>query len=233
MKALFLFWIFLLFVPIQSCLAEMKSEQAMTPQMQFLESVQNGQLEAVNKFVSEKMVDPNQLTEGGVSPLHIAVMHNHEAIVAVLIQAGAKLDEKDTNTLATPLHMAALYGRTTIARALVEKGADVNATMRFGITPLMVAAQFKQAPIVEAILNSKIKVNVNQADEEGFTALHCAAQTGDEITARLLIKKGASLDLKDMNQATPVMIATQNDKHEILPLLTPGTPAAKTAGAKK
>lgn len=234
MKNLFLSWILLLVLPISDCLAEMKSEQALTPQMIFLESIQNGQLEAVNKFVREKVVDPNQLTEAGVTPLHLAVMHNQEPIAAVLIQAGAKVDQRDSNTLATPLHMAALHGRTSIAKWLVEKDADVNATMRFGITPLMVAIQFKQPQIAEVLLSGKAKnkIKVNQADEEGFTALHCAAQNGDEITAKLLIKNGANLNALDKNQATPLMIANQNNKPEIAALLMGGA-GSPTAGAKK
>lgn len=201
-----------------SCLAEIKTEQAMTPQMVFMESIQKGQVDVVRKFVTEGIMDPNQFFEGGVTPLHVAVMKNHEPIVAVLIQAGAKVNEKDTTTLATPLHMAALYGRTSIAKLLLQKGSDVNAKMKFGITPLMVAAQFNHPEIVEILLNGK--ANANLPDEEGFTALHCAAQTGDEISAKLLLKHGARLDARDRLHATPLTVATENNHAEMQRLLT-------------
>ncbi len=216
LKAMLVFLLSIL--PFTSSFAEIKTEQAMTPQMLFIEAVQQGQIESVKKFISENMINPNQVFEGGVTPLHVAVMYNHEAIVALLIQAGAKLNEKDSNTLATPLHMAALYGRTSVAKLLIQKGANIEEKMKFGITPLMVAAQFNQPQIVEVLLNAKAKVN--QADEEGFTALHCAAQTGDEMTAKLLLKHGARLDARDRMHATPLTVAKQNNKIEIQPLLT-------------
>lgn len=200
--------------------ADIKTEQAMTPQMLFLESINKGQVDLVKKFISDGVIEPNQVLESGATPLHMAVIQNQEPIAAALILAGARLNEKDSNTLATPLHLAALYGRTSIAKLLIQKGADINAAMKFGITPLMVAAQFNHPQIAEILLNSKAKVNT--PDDEGFTALHCAAQTGDEITAKLLIKHGARLDARDRLHATPLIVATQNNKTEMINLLTGG-----------
>lgn len=206
------------------CIAEIKTEKAMTPQMMFMESIQSGQVEAVSKYVKEGNMDPNQVFEGGVTPLHVAVMKNQEPVVAVLLQGGARINEKDTTTMSTPLHMAALYGRTSVAKLLIQKGADVNARMKFGITPLMVAAQFNHPEIAEVLLNAR--ANTQLPDEEGFTALHCAAQTGDEITAKLLIKHGARLDARDRMHATPFTIARQNNHAEMQRLLMNGEAAA-------
>jgi ankyrin repeat protein len=209
---------FLIILSFPACFAEIKTEQAMTPQMVFVESVQKGLVDSVQKYISESVIDPNQIFEDGTRPLHVAVINNQEPVVALLIQAGAGLNEKDSTTLATPLHLAALYSRKSIAKLLIEKGADINATMKFGITPLMVAAQFSHPQIIELLVKAKAKIN--QADDEGFTALHCAAQTGDEITAKLLLQSGARLDARDRMHATPLMIAKQNNKNEMAQLLS-------------
>lgn len=203
-----------------SCLAEIQTETALTPAALLQNAIKDGQLEEV-KLLIEQGIEVNQPSTQGVTPLHHAVIHNQTNIAAVLLQAGAKVDVKDAATEATPLHLAALYGREDIANLLITKGANVNATMKFGITPLLVAAQFNQPQIVRLLSElPNNKVAINHADQEGFTALHFAAQNGDVIIARLLIDRGANVNLRDKtNQATPLTIAIENNHLEMVQLL--------------
>lgn len=200
-----------------SCVAEIESQSAFTSDMLLQNAIKAGQLDDVRTLL-QNGIDVNKPFNDGITPLHVSVINNQENIAAVLIQAGAKIDEPDSTTHATPLHMAALYGRVGIAELLIKKGANVNALMKFEITPLLVAAQFKHPQIVEILLNKK--VNINHADQEGFTALHFAAQNGDEIITRLLLNHGANTKLKDKtNNATPLMVAIENSHPNVARLL--------------
>jgi ankyrin len=197
--------------------AEIETQTAFTPEMLFQNAIKKGQLDDVRTLL-ENGFDVNKPLEGGVAPLHAAIINNQENIAIILIQAGAKLDTPDASTHATPLHMAALYGRTNIVELLIQKGANINALMKFDITSLQVAAQFNQISIVEILL--KNKANVNHVDQEGFTALHMAAQNGDEIITRLLIDAGAKINIRDKTKkATPLMIAEENNHANVALLL--------------
>jgi receptor-interacting serine/threonine-protein kinase 4 len=67
------------------------------------------------------------------------------------------------------------------------------------------------------------RANVNQADEEGYTPLHFAAQTGDEITGQLLLKNGAHIEARDRLHVTPLMVAKENKKDGMIRLLSNST----------
>jgi ankyrin repeat protein len=202
-----------------SCIAEIQTESAFTPEMLLQNAIKNGQLDDVRTLLDQKVVDINQPFGQGITPLHSAVINNQENIAAVLIQAGAKIDAEDTTTQATPLHLAALYGRANIATLLIQKGANVNAVMKFGITPLLVASQFKQAQVAQLLIDNP-KTNINHADQEGFTALHFVAQNGDAIIADMLVEHKANLNLLDKtNKSTPLAIANQNNHFDISRLL--------------
>jgi ankyrin repeat protein len=209
--------VLLLALSISPGIAEIKTEVADTPQTLFYSAIRGGQLDEVRKFLSTGMIDPNHIFDDGITPLHIAVINNQESIVAVLLQAGAKVNAQDNTTQATPLHLAAVYGRTPIAQFLIQKGADINAVMKFGITPLMTSAELKQPSITELLLNHK--ANVNCADQEGFTALHYSAQSGDELATRLLLESGADFSLRDRELATPMDVATKNNQIGVIQLL--------------
>jgi len=202
-----------------NCYAEIHTETALPPEALLQNAIKDGQLDQVRALI-EAGVDIKQPYQQGITPLHAAVIHNQENIATVLIQAGAPLDTTDVTTQATPLHLAALYGREAIARLLIQKGANVNATMKFGITPLLVAAQFSQAPIIQLLLEQKDqKVDINHADQDGFTALHFAAQHGNELIIQILADHQANVNLLDKNKATPLAIATENKHPQIIRLL--------------
>lgn len=200
-----------------SCWAAIQSQAAFTPEALLLNAIKAGQFDDVRMLI-ENGTSVNFQTNDGVTPLHIAVINNEENIVALLLQAGAKVNAPDATTLATPLHLAALYGREKIAVQLLQKGADVTAKMKFGITPLLVAAQFGQSQIIQLFIAKKADLNIT--DQEGFTALHFAAQNGDEIVTHMLLENGANVNLYDkINKVAPITLATQNNHPNVARML--------------
>lgn len=199
-----------------SIFAQMQSETALTPEAILQLAIKNGKLEEVDSVISNGL-NVNFSYADAITPLHLAVIHNQEEILALLLQKGAKTDLKDNTTQATPLHFAALYGRANLAKMLIQHGADVNARMRFDITPLLVAAQFKQPQVIEILLQNG--ADIKQADQEGFTALHFAAQNNDEVSALMLINHKAPINVPDKSGATPFKIANYNHHQTLIDLL--------------
>ena len=89
--------------------------------------------------------DVNKQHENGSSPLYLAVAAGQDAVVRVLIEAGADVNkcrsvapamlEAGVHVTAgvtslPPLHIVVVAGHAAVARTLIEAGADVNKAMR-------------------------------------------------------------------------------------------------------
>jgi ankyrin repeat protein len=96
----------------------------------------------------------------------------------------------------TALHLAIFGDQEEAARLLLEHGADPNALSTneaVRVPPLGTAAFVRSVPLARLLLDSGAEVNGR--GEGGFTALHSAAQNGDEDLARLLLEQGADPSL--------------------------------------
>jgi ankyrin repeat protein len=96
----------------------------------------------------------------------------------------------------TALHLAVFAEQEDAARVLIEHGADLEARSTGTIArvpPLGTAAFVRSVPLARLLLDAG--ANVNGQGEDGFTALHTAAQNGDEELARLLLERGADAEL--------------------------------------
>jgi ankyrin repeat protein len=57
------------------------------------------------------------------------------------------------------------------------------------------------------------------ADDEGFTALHMAAQEGFDAIATMLLRKGAAMDATDDDGVTPLMLACAGGHDAVVNML--------------
>src|SRR5262245_40297880 len=96
----------------------------------------------------------------------------------------------------TALHLATFGRQEAAARILLEAGADPNvlATSSFARVPPLGTAAFVRAGTL-ARLPLDHGADPNRLGEGGFTALHAAAQNGDEELAQLLLERGADRSL--------------------------------------
>jgi len=81
-------------------------------------------------------------------------------IVQVLVQAGAKLNEKD-NTGSTALMMAVYNGHTGIVKALIEAGADLDLKDNNQNTALMLAVKYDFMRIVYGLCKNGADLRFN------------------------------------------------------------------------
>ena len=177
----------------------------------------------------EAGVDVN--LRGGVNeltPLHVAVEHNHPTIVADLLTRGADVNARDRR-LNVPLHAAK---SREVAQLLITQGAEVNAQNDFGETPLF---QQRDPDIVALLLENGAQVN--RGCNSGETLLHRAlgsaaypyqfGAAADSDHARavvgeivaVLVAHGADVNAATRKGATPLHYACRDAALETVALL--------------
>jgi len=121
-------------------------------------------------------------------------------------------------TGATPFLLAAQSVDVPLMKLIVERGADPKITTKDKSTALMAAAglgydEGRHTAWTEARSLAAVKLaldlgaEVNATDDNGNTALHGAAFTGANSVVKLLVERGARLDVKDKLGYLPVTIA--------------------------
>ena len=120
----------------------------------------------------------------------------------------------------TPLHFAAFFNQPTIARELVRRDADVAAVSMnpMEVTPLHSAAAAHATEIVRMLVESDAPINAKQ--HGGWTALHAAADNGEEEMIKILLQHGADPLLQNDDGKTPAQIAQLKGRDKAFQLLS-------------
>lgn len=143
--------------------------------------------------------------EHGQTVLHYAAEFFDTGILEDLLASPkAEPDIRDEDGQ-TPLHHAALANRERAARLLLAKGADIDAVNRWGMTPLMRAAQTLLADTGDAVHELlKRGADMDAQDESGRTALHYAAGSPNTKGLAALVSAGANTEARDKSGKTPL-----------------------------
>jgi uncharacterized protein len=150
----------------------------------------------------------------GLSPLMLTAWHNsNPQVVSVLLQAGAKLDERTAKKGSTPLMFAACYSRNPeVISVLIHAGAKIDGQDKNGETPLMYAAWGNPNPEAISILLDA-GAQIDRQDNEGWTALMYAAEhTENPAIVTTLLSAGASGKTKTNQGQTAFDCAEKNEK---------------------
>lgn len=167
-----------------------------------------GKLEAV-ELLLELGATVNLKNRKGNTALLIASRFGHDDVVRLLLRHGA--DPQLSNTQGfSPLHEAIALGRLTTVSILLQSGSDPNAVATLNITPLSLAASGKTPhAILESAGNGKSTV-VSGLKDEGASYY--------EIV-KLLVSRGAKLDMLGSGGHTPLSMAAQTADISIVKLL--------------
>ena len=121
----------------------------------------------------------------GTTALHVASMIGHHEVVELLLQKGAKVDERKHGG-DTSLHMACMRGHKMVIERLLSYGADMQLTLA-----LLVACEKGRMDIVELLLARGADVRVTDGSLQ--TALHV---TRNVDIVDLLIGRGADVNAR-------------------------------------
>jgi len=132
----------------------------------FFEAVKSGDLEAVQKFINEKL---NVNTSyGGITPLLLAVSQGHTAIVEAILQAGANVNVQSEDGW-TALHKAAFeQTETDIVNLLMQSGINIEAKNKARKTALQLAEEQNHHNIVRAIRRHQERLHHDAQEWEEF-----------------------------------------------------------------
>lgn len=116
------------------------------------------------------------------------------------------------------LHHAITMGNEEAVKFLLLNNANPNFANTRGTTPLHLATEKHLKPLAELLLGRR-STNVNAKDEDQYTALHWAAQNGDEAITRLLLDRGAAINEIDGQGRTPAHVACQHGQENVIRVL--------------
>ncbi len=128
----------------------------------------------------------------------------------------------------TPFWLAAKFAEIDIMRILAAKNADPMITSKDGTTALMEAmgvpgadrrgrrpvsewspGEEEHATLEAATISVELGVDVNAVSKAGDTALHRAAERGYNPVVQFLADSGATLDVPNKKEQTPLTLADQ------------------------
>jgi len=169
---------------------------------EIITAAEAGNLEGVEKAL-EAGANPSAMGPNS-GALHCAAFNGHEAVVALLLEKGAALDIKDTQSY-YPLHLSVSRGHVAITEKLLAAGANIEVLTSQNGTPLHIAAASNHPDVLPVLI--KRGANLEARDANELTPLAAAASLGNVAVARLLIEAGADVNTKDAGEDTPLIKA--------------------------
>ena len=157
----------------------------------------------------------------GRTPVLLATSGAHVAAAQALMRRGANVNAQDEQRDSAFL-LAGARGLTEIVRAALAAGADWRITNRYGGTALIPACERGHVDTVRLLLTTDI--DVDHVNRLGWTGLLEAVILADggprhQAIVRLLLARGAQVNLADRDGVTPLQHAERLGQREVAALL--------------
>ena len=121
--------------------------------------VKKGDIQEIQKLISENPSLLESKDRVGFTPLHIAAFYGQTEAAMLLINHKANLDSKNNNKN-TPLHIAAMQNYPKVARLLISSEANLNSENNNGRTPLHIAAMRGHTELAKLIISFNADLNI-------------------------------------------------------------------------
>ncbi|KAG0483711.1 hypothetical protein HPP92_011795 [Vanilla planifolia] len=142
------------------------------------------------QLILEFDANVNATNLAGRSALEAAAAVGEVLIAELLLARGASTRRSQGSNWG-PLHHSAAAGHLELLQLLLLHGAAPDLPAADGLTALHLAAEERRKECVATLLSAGALAEA-RGGAAGYTALHVAASTGDEATARLLVEKGCA-----------------------------------------
>ena len=120
------------------------------------------------------------------TPLHIAVKWDNFAIVRILLENGARVNDVSDDNL-TALHIAVANRSSAMVALLLENGADVDPEVKFcGKTPLYMAVDYNCPRIVDMLLRAG--ASIKKAETPKSSLFDVAEKIGATLLRNMLLR---------------------------------------------
>ncbi|KAM4068142.1 ankyrin repeats (3 copies) domain-containing protein [Hirsutella rhossiliensis] len=133
---------------------------------------------------------------------------NDPALVAVINSCNDMIALVEEESGMTPLHYAAKCGRLEAVRFLLGKRFPLNATDKFGRTPLYMAVLHQQLETVKSLLQNDADPNIRCRCKTSTVSK--AAEYGNRAMLRLLREAGAAWNTANVDGESPKELAARN-----------------------
>ncbi|MBU0515627.1 MAG: ankyrin repeat domain-containing protein [Proteobacteria bacterium] len=134
----------------------------------------------------------------GGPPVHRAAEIGDVPALSAILRADPRWVNAYDSVGDTPLHKAVIAGQEAAVGLLLSRGAWVNARRRWTTMELVGVPPYRVLGYGRTEVLRPVPV------KDGETALHLAAQYGRARIARLLLGRGARVDLRDHTGWTPL-----------------------------
>ncbi|KAK0721372.1 hypothetical protein B0T21DRAFT_338099 [Apiosordaria backusii] len=160
---------------------------------------------------------PPSLDSRGRTPLHMSVTGPSDLATGWMLEREKNLLEVQDNMGRTPLHYCA---SATNLELLLSSGANITDPDKFGLTPMHYACFQGKLDLIQAMLKSTAKGNINVRTNNDYgTPLHCAVIRGSIDVVLELLVAGAQPNLTDEQGNTALMVAARLNRPSIMRLL--------------
>ena len=172
----------------------------LTPLEAFFLACQKGDLKEIEEFINSSEDAVNTVDAQGVSGLHWTAINNRLVACKILLDAGARVDQKGGDLEATPMHWAAKNGHCYIVHLLMEYKGDPYLTDSQGFNVLHLATHSSDVMLIVYLLH--VGMSVDSIDPQLHTPIMWAAYQGDALSVDLFLRWGANVRMVDENGLT-------------------------------
>ena len=189
-------------------------------------SVLTGNVKLIKKLISSPYSNFRMKTEGGLSPLNLALINDSRSIVKILLEKNNIKKNGNLNSANelgyTPLHLAIMCNNDKAVKSLLENGADISLpTRKLDCSPIHLMSIYTRNEIISDILKDKSSIaykqfiqNINIKRVDNKTALHFIC-SNSILGTKLLLSSGAKIEEKDIYGNTPIKYAFYSGRFDI------------------
>ena len=113
------------------------------------------------------------------------------------------------------LHYACYFGHHEMVALLVDQLVNVNCVTIDEWTPLQLSCYFKRVDCVKALFRHP-NLQINKSTKFRGTGLHLACISGNVEIIKLLLERGANLNMEDHLKKTPILYAKTGEVRDLL-----------------